>query len=58
VFQFRKNEYKKIYNILKNGFTKPIFKNIKKKSIFLKLTPWHPNLHELEAIYTFSAFLK
>jgi hypothetical protein len=44
VFQFRKNEYKKTYNILKNGFTKSIFKNTKKKSIFLKLKQTHPIL--------------
>jgi hypothetical protein len=42
VFQFRKNEYKKTYNILKNGFTKSIFKNTKKKSIFLNLKQTHP----------------
>ena len=41
-FQFRKNEYKKTYNILKNGFTKSIFKNTKKKSIFLNLKQTHP----------------
>jgi hypothetical protein len=29
---------------LKNGFTKSIFKNIKKKSIFLKLKQTHPKL--------------
>jgi hypothetical protein len=32
-----KNEYKKTYNILKNGFIKFILKNTKKKNIFLKL---------------------
>jgi hypothetical protein len=42
VFQFRKNEYKKTYNILKNGFTKSILKNTKKKFIFLKLKQTHP----------------
>jgi hypothetical protein len=42
VFQFRKNEYKKTYNILKNSFTKSILKNTKKKSIFLKLEQTHP----------------
>jgi hypothetical protein len=42
VFQFRKNEYKKTCNILKNGFTKSILKNIKKKSIFLKLKQTGP----------------
>jgi hypothetical protein len=36
VFQFRKNEYKKTYNILKNSFTKSIFKNTKKKIYFFK----------------------
>jgi hypothetical protein len=30
VFQFRKNEYKKTCNILKNDFTKFILKNTKK----------------------------
>jgi hypothetical protein len=43
VFQFRKNEYKKICNILKNSFAKSIFKNTKKESIFLKLKQMHPN---------------
>ena len=33
VFQFRKNEYKKTCNILKNCFTKSIFKN-KNKNLF------------------------
>jgi hypothetical protein len=33
-FENRKNEYKKNYNILKNGFTKSILKNTEKKSIF------------------------
>src|SRR6266487_4472621 len=37
VFQFRKNDYKKTCNILKNGFTKSILKNTKKKYTFLKL---------------------
>jgi hypothetical protein len=36
VFQFRKNKYKKIYDILKNGFAKSILKNIKKKIYFFK----------------------
>jgi hypothetical protein len=44
MFQFRKNEYKKTYNILKNDFTKFIFKNTKKKSIFLKLRQTHPKI--------------
>jgi hypothetical protein len=48
VFQFRKNEYKKSYNILKNGFAKSIFKNTKKKSIFLKLKQTHPMLRYQE----------
>jgi hypothetical protein len=43
VFQFRKNEYKKICNILKNGFAKSIFKNAKKNPFFLKLKQTHPN---------------
>jgi hypothetical protein len=34
VFQFRKNKYKKICNILKNDFTKSILKNTKKKYFF------------------------
>jgi hypothetical protein len=42
VFQFRKNEYKKTCNILKNGFTESIFKNTKKRSIFLKPKQMHP----------------
>ena len=42
VFEFRKNEYKKTYSILKNGFIKSILKNIKKKSIFLKLEQTSP----------------
>jgi hypothetical protein len=43
VFQFRKNKYKKIYNILKNYFTKYIFKNTKKKNpFFLKLKHTDP----------------
>jgi hypothetical protein len=41
MFQFRKNEYKKTYNILINDFTKSIFKNKKKKSIFLNLKQTH-----------------
>jgi hypothetical protein len=36
VFQFRKNKYKKTCNILKNGFTKSILKNTKKKIHFFK----------------------
>jgi hypothetical protein len=36
VFQFRKNEYKKICNILKNDFTKSIFKKYKEKIHFFK----------------------
>ena len=46
VFQFRKNEYKKTCNILKNDFIKSIFKNTKKKSIFLKLEQTHPLSHD------------
>jgi hypothetical protein len=46
MFQFRKNEYKKTYNILKNGFTKSILKNTKKKSIFLNLKQTHPQSFE------------
>jgi hypothetical protein len=42
MFQFKKNQYKTIGNIFKNDFTKYIFKNIKKKSIFLKLKQTHP----------------
>jgi hypothetical protein len=47
VFQFRKKEYKKTFNILKNGFTNSILKNTKKKSIFLKLKQTHPLLLRL-----------
>jgi hypothetical protein len=36
VFQFRKNEYKKICTILKNGFTKSIFTTTKRKIHFFK----------------------
>jgi hypothetical protein len=42
VFQFRKYKPKKTCNILKKYFIKSIFKNIKKKSIFLKLKQTHP----------------
>jgi hypothetical protein len=36
VFEFRKNKYKKTYNILKNDFIKSILKNTK-KNLFLKI---------------------
>jgi hypothetical protein len=36
MFQFRKNENKKTYDILKNGFTKSILKKYKEKIYFLK----------------------
>jgi CTP:phosphocholine cytidylyltransferase-like protein len=45
VFQFTKNEYRKTCNILKNYFTKSIFKNKKKKSFFLKLKQTGPKYH-------------
>jgi hypothetical protein len=47
MLQFRKIEYKKTYNILKNDFTKSAFSKIqkKKKSIFLKLKQKHPKSH-------------
>jgi hypothetical protein len=37
-----KGIYKKICNILKNSFIKSIFKNTKKKSIFIKLKQIRP----------------
>jgi hypothetical protein len=45
VFQFGKNEYKKTCNILKNGFTKFIFKNTKKKLFFFKAKTNEPNVY-------------
>jgi hypothetical protein len=43
VFQFRKNDYKRTCNILKNGFINSILKNTKKKNpFFLKLKQTHP----------------